>query len=131
MKIEFHTKGVILTSKQKSGMQKKLLKTKKFIPDEPITVDVILQDESSPEKGGIDQAVQISATFGKEKIFIEETDDRLMRAFAFALKRFERKLQHFHKKRIDENKKPGGLRFEKVLGIIKRKNKIKVDEEEE
>lgn len=131
MKIEFHTKGVILTSKQKSGMQKKLLKAKKYIPDEPVTVDVVLKDESSAEKGGIDQKIEISATFGKEKIFIEETDDRMMRAFAFALQRFERKLQHFHAKRIDKNKKPGGLRFEKVLRIIKRKNRSAIENEEE
>jgi ribosomal subunit interface protein len=130
MKIEFHTKGVILTSKQKKAMEKKLLKTKKYIPDEPLMVDVILKDESSAEKGGIDQKVEINATFGKEKIFIEETDDRIMRAFAFALGRFDRKLQHFHKKKVDRNKKPGGLRFEKVLGIIKRKKRSSIENDE-
>lgn len=130
MKIEFHTKDVILTSKQKKLMEKKLLKTKKYIPDEPMMVDVILRDESSPEKGGFDQKIEINATFGKEKLFIEETDERLMRAFAFALQRFERKLQHFHKKRIDAHRKPGGLRFEKVLGALKIKGKkIDIDKE--
>jgi ribosomal subunit interface protein len=131
MKIEFHTNNVILTSKQKAEMEKKLFRTKKYIPDEPVMIDVILQDESSSEKGGIDQMVKLSATFGKERIYIEEVDERLMRAFAIALQRFERDLERFHEKRTDKNKKPGGLRWEKVLGIIRLKRNKKPDIENE
>lgn len=132
MKIEFHTNNIILASKQKAEMEKKLLRTKKYIPDEPVMVDVILQDESSSEKGGMDQMVKLSATFGKEKIYIEEVDERLMKAFAIALQRFERDLERFHEKRTDKNKKPGGLRWEKVLGIIRlKKNKKQNTDEDE
>lgn len=119
MKLEVHTDGVILTAKQKSQMEKKLSKTKKFIPDETLTIDLILKDESSAEKGGVDQKVEINATFGKEKIFISETDDRITRAFAFALKRFERQLSRYHKKKIDNVKKTS--RFDKIWKIVRRK----------
>ena len=94
-------------------------------------IDVILQDESSSEKGGMDQMVKLIATFGKEKIYIEEVDERLMKAFAIALQRFERDLERFHERRTDRSKKPGGLRWEKVLGIIKLKKNKKIDVEEE
>ena len=132
MKIEFHTNNVILTSKQKAEMEKKILRTKKYIPDEPVMIDVILQDESSSEKGGMDQMVKLIATFGKEKIYIEEVDERLMKAFAIALQRFERDLERFHERRTDRSKKPGGLRWEKVLGIIrfKKNKKQNIDEDE-
>ena len=124
MKINMHVDGVIITAKQKTLMERKLLKLKKYIPDEPVVLDLLLRDESSSEKGGIDQKVEINVTFGKEKIFISETDDRMMRAFAFALKRFERQLSRFHEKRISKTQHGGGGRFEKLWGII-RKPKIK------
>jgi ribosomal subunit interface protein len=119
MKIEIHTDGVILTAKQKAGMEKKLSRMKKFIPDEPLTIDLILKDETSAEKGGIDQKVEINATFGKEKIFVSEVDDRLMRAFVLALKRFERQITRYHRKRIDQIQKTG--RLDKIWKIVRRK----------
>ncbi len=123
MKLEVHTDGVILTAKQRALMEKKLLKLKKYIPDEPLIVDLLLKDESSSEKGGVDQKVEINAVFGKERIFIAETDDRLMRAFAFAHKRFERQLSRFHDKRISKTQHGGGGRIEKLWGIVKRKKR--------
>ena len=54
-----------------------------------------------------------------------------MKAFAIALQRFERDLERFHERRTDRSKKPGGLRWEKVLGIIKLKKNKKIDVEEE
>jgi ribosomal subunit interface protein len=131
MKIEFHTNNVALTSGQREEMEKKLLKTKKFIPDEPVMIDVILQDETSSKKGGVDQMVKLIATFGKEKIYIEEVDERLMKAFGVALERFERDVKRYHEKRTYNNRKTGGLRWEKVLGAFKiRKNK-KIDTTDE
>lgn len=121
MKIEVHADGVIITSKQKAGMEKKLKKMKKYIPDEPLTIDLTLRDETSSEKGGIDQKVEINATFGKEKIFVSETDDRLMRAYALALNRFERQLSRLHRRRISKTQHGGGGRFEKLWGVIKRR----------
>jgi len=127
MKVNIHVDGVIITSKQKTLMEKKLLKMKRYVADQPLVVDLLLKDESSAEKGGIDQKVDISATFGKEKVFVTETDDRMMRAFAFAIKRFERQLSRFHEKKVSMTQGGGGGRFEKLWGIIKkpklRKNK--------
>lgn len=124
MKVKIHVDGVILTSKQNKLMEKKLMKMKRYIPDETLSIDLFLRDESSAERGGIDQKVEINAVFGKEKIFITETDDRMMRAFAFAMKRFERQLSRFHEKRISKNQRSGGARLEKLWGII-RKTKIR------
>lgn len=125
MKINIHVDGVIITSKQKTLMERKLQKMKRYVADQPMAVDLVLKDESSAEKGGIDQKVEISATFGKEKIFVSEIDDRMMRAFAFALKRFERLLSRFHEKKVSQNQNGGGGRFEKLWGVIK-KSKIKI-----
>ena len=124
MKVKIHIDGVIITSKQNKLMEKKLMKMKRYLPDETLNIDLFLKDESSAERGGIDQKVEISATFGKEKIFISETDDRMMRAFAFAMKRFERQLVRFHDKRVSKSQSSGGARFEKLWGII-RKTKIR------
>ena len=124
MKVKIHIDGVIITSKQNKLMEKKLMKMKRYLPDDTLNIDLFLKDESSAEKGGIDQKVEISATFGKEKIFISETDDRMMRAFAFAMKRFERQLVRIHDKRISKSQSSGGARFEKLWGII-RKTKIR------
>ena len=125
MKINIHVDGVIITSKQKTLMERKLQKMKRYVSDEPMAIDLILKDESSAEKGGVDQKVEISATFGKEKIFITETDDRMLRAFAFASKRFERQLSRFHEKRVSQNQNGGGGRLEKLWGVIK-KSKIRI-----
>jgi ribosome-associated translation inhibitor RaiA len=64
----------------------------------------------------MDQTVHLSAVFGKEKVFVEETDDRLMRAFAFALKSFERKLSRLHRRKVDKAK--SGDRTFKVSNLI-------------
>lgn len=101
MKVEFHIKDIVITAKQKSLIEKKLLKLKRYIKDEPLIIDVYLNDETSAEKGGVDQSVELSAVLGSGKIFVKEIDDRLMRAFAFCYKKFERKLQEVHRKRID------------------------------
>ena len=72
-----------------------------------------------------DQKVQLNVTFGKEKVFVEESDNRLMRAFAYAAKRLEKNLRSWHKKQIEGDQAIGGGRFEKVFGIILRRGKKK------
>ncbi|MFA6963373.1 MAG: HPF/RaiA family ribosome-associated protein [Patescibacteria group bacterium] len=114
MKVEFHIKEIVITAKQKSLIEKKILKLKRYIKDEPLVVDVYLRDETSAEKGGVDQSVELSATFGTEKMFVKEIDDRLMRAFAFAYKKLERNLQEFHRKRVDFSQGKEG-RINKLL----------------
>lgn len=119
MKIEFHIKNIVISAKQKALMEKKLHRLKRYVKDEPMTVDVYLKDETSPEKGGIDQAVEISATFAKEKFFVREVDDRMLRAFAIAHKSIERNLSRFHKKRIDESHKGTEGYVTKALRALK------------
>lgn len=103
MKIEFHIKDVVITAKQKALFERKLLKLKKYCKDEPVTIDIYLRDESSLEKGGIDQEVEISSVIFGEKIFAHVTDDRLLRAFARAHKAFERQVSQIHKRKIEKS----------------------------
>jgi len=121
MKVEFHIKDIAITAKQKSLIEKKLLRLKRYIKDEPLLIDCYLRDETSPEKGGTDQAVELSAVINKEKIYIREVDDRLMRAFAFAFKQFERQMQRFHKKRIDKSHAGTDNYIDKALKALRFK----------
>jgi ribosomal subunit interface protein len=121
MKVEFHIKDIVITASQKSLIEKKMMKLKRYSKNEPMTVDIYLRDETSPEKGGIDQAVELSATFGHEKLFVREIDNRLMRAFAFAYKSLERQMQRFHKKQIDKEHEGS----EKAVSRLFRALKIK------
>lgn len=123
MNIEFHIKNIIITSKQKALLEKKIAKVKKYLAhEEPVTIDVYLMDETSSEKGGVDQTVHLSAVMGKEKVYVEETDDRLMRAFAYAFKSFERKLSRLHRRKIDKNESGDkSFKMSELLGIFKRK----------
>ena len=118
MKVIIHTDDVILTAKQKAMMEKKLMKMKRYSPEEPMTVDLTLKDDSGTEKGGVDQKIHISAIIGKEKIFVEELDDRIMRAFAIAAKKFERQLSTIHKKNVEKSHKGG--RLDKIWRIIRK-----------
>jgi ribosomal subunit interface protein len=120
VKINFHAKGVIVTAKQKALMEKKIANLRKYLKDiNPVTVDLSLIDESSPERGGIDQAVHITVILPEEKIFIEEVDDRIMRAFGFALKTLERRLSRRHKKNIDKVKRRRNP-FKDIFGAFGR-----------
>jgi len=119
VKINVKTKGVIITSKQKAQLEKQILKLKKYLKDvSPVTVDVMLMDESGPDKGGVDQAVHINAVLPKQTIFIEETDNRIMRAFTTAYKRFERKLKQLHEAKVDGNTRAG--RFTGIIDAFGR-----------
>ena len=53
MKVNIKTKDVIITAKQKSMIEKKLMKMKKYLTQfEPVNIDVILLDQTGTEKGG-------------------------------------------------------------------------------
>jgi ribosome-associated translation inhibitor RaiA len=121
MKIEFHIKDVVLTAKQKAIIEKKLLKLKRYTNGDESIIDIYLRDESSPEKGGIDQTIELSTIFLGDKIFIERKDDRLMRGFANAYKAFEDEIVKRHKKKIDQNREAGPDRFGKLLKALKIK----------
>lgn len=110
-----HAKGVIVTSKQKSLIERKILQLRKYVRDfSPVDVTVSLIDESGPEKGGIDQAVHIRVVLPKEEIFIKEVDDRLMRAFGYAFKSLERRLRRYGNIRRDKENREGS----RIKGII-------------
>lgn len=121
MKVEFHIKDIIISNKQKDLIEQKIKKLKRYIKDEPLLIDVYLTDETSLEKGGVDQSVELSTVVSNEKIFIKEIDNRLMRAFAKAYKAFERNLSEFHRKRIDKTRKVDESSFNKVLRALKLK----------
>jgi len=96
MKVLIKTKGVVLTSKQKSQIERQIMRLKRFLRDvSPVNVEVSFIDQSGPNKGGVDQAVNIKAVLPKETIFIEEIDDRAMRAYQYAYRTFERKLRRY------------------------------------
>lgn len=121
MKIEFHMKDIVITSKQKSLIEKKLLKLKKYDKNNPMIVDVYLRDETGLNKNSVDQAVELSTMYNNEKVFIREVDDSLMRAFAFALKSFERNLRRYHKKAIDRSHEGSESYLRKALKTLKIK----------
>lgn len=109
MKVSIKTKGVVLTSKQKSQIEKNVLRLKRFVSHiEPVTVEIGFSDESGPTRGGVDQAVRINAILPKETIFIEEIDDRALRAFQYAYKILERKLRRYSEKKRDDERKGAG-----------------------
>lgn len=121
MKIEFHTKDVLFTSKQKAQFEKKIAKLKKYIKDETTKIDVFFKDESGAEKGGVDQAVEISTVLHGQKVFVREVDDRLNRAFAYAFKSFERQIGRIHGKLVEKPRKVSREYFDKALKVLRLK----------
>lgn len=118
MKVNLQTKGVVITSKQKSGIEKKLLRLKRYTKEwSPVTCDVKFIDETGPEKGGVDQTVQINMILPKEKIFIKETDDRIMRAFSYAYHILERKLRRYNQKFTSDRRREGS-RLKSVINVV-------------
>lgn len=124
MKVSVKTKGVVLTSKQKSQIEKQLARLKKFISHiEPVTIEVTFLDLSGPTKGGVDQAVHLNVVLPKETIFIEEVDDRALRAFQFAYKTLERRLRRFADK-LNADKRRQQSRFKAVVNVVGGAGKV-------
>ncbi|MEI8143066.1 MAG: HPF/RaiA family ribosome-associated protein [Candidatus Berkelbacteria bacterium] len=121
MKIAFHIKDIIIGKKQKDLIEKKLRGLKKYVPGEPVNVDIYLKDETSLEKGGVDQAVEIAVTFGKEKLFVREVDDKMLRAFAYAHKSIERQLVRDHNKKVEKTRKRGSWKIWETFGSWSKK----------
>lgn len=118
MKINFHTKGIIITAKQKSQMERKLQKLNRYVKDvRPVVCDITLADESGPEKSGIDQCVKINFLLPKEKFHVEEVDDRIVRAFGFAYSALERRLRRYSKKRTDLERRDRS-RIKDIIGSV-------------
>jgi len=118
MRVNIQTKGVIITAKQKSAMEKKLLRLKRYTKEwSPVNCEVKLIDETGPEKGGIDQTVSLNVILPKETIFIKETDDRVMRAFGFVYQILERKLRRYNQK-FTSDKRREASRFKAVINVV-------------
>ncbi len=118
MKVNFKIKDVIINTKQKRLMERKLLTLRKFVKNwSPVNVDVTLTDESGPDKNGIDQAVHINVILPKEKIYIEEVDDNMMRAFNFATKTLERRFRRYNKKHINNSRREAS-RFKSITHVV-------------
>ncbi|HOX41154.1 MAG TPA: HPF/RaiA family ribosome-associated protein [bacterium] len=115
MQIQFRAKDVVLTDKNRSYIERRIRKLKHYIHDEPVMVDVYLTDESSKEKGGDDQSVEIAAMIKGKKLFVHETDPEIMVAFAKAYEGFDRKIKEIHARRIDRSQKPRDGRIERLL----------------
>lgn len=119
MKIEFHIREVSLTSSQRVLIEKKLKSLKRYIKDEPLVLDIYLIDESSPKKGGLDKAVELSAVFRDKKVFVREIDDEIMSAFAFAFSAFQRQIQRFHRKVINKSHEGTERELAKILKALR------------
>jgi ribosomal subunit interface protein len=124
MKILVKTKEVVLTAKQKSHIERQIAKVKKYINGfEPVTIEVTFVDLSGPNKGGIDQAVHINAVLPKETIFVEEVDDRALRAFQLAYRTFERRLRRYSDKNI-KNKRRQQSKLKSVVNVVGGAGKV-------
>lgn len=118
MKINIQTKGVIITAKQKSVIEKKLMRLKRYVKEwSPVVCDIKLLDQTGENKGGVDQAIHIKVNLPKETIFIEEVDDRMMRAFGFAYKILERKLKRYSQKYTYDRRRQGS-KFKAVANVV-------------
>jgi len=118
MKVNIQTKGIIITAKQKSVMERKLLRLKRYVKEwSPVNCDLKLIDETGENKGGVDQSVHINVLLPRETIFIKETDDRIMRAFQFAYKILERKLRRYNQKYTLDRRREAS-RFKSVINVV-------------
>lgn len=118
MNVSVKTKGVVLTAKQKSQIEKQIHKLKKFLNHiDPVTIEVSFIDQSGPNKGGKDQAVHINVNLPKENVFIEEVSDRALRSFQIAYKNLERRLRKYGEKNVD-NKRRANSKFKAVVNVV-------------
>ncbi|MCX6810581.1 MAG: HPF/RaiA family ribosome-associated protein [Candidatus Berkelbacteria bacterium] len=118
MQIKVVTRDVIITARQKSDIEKKIGRLKKYLKHEsPVAVEVHLIDDSGPNKNGVTQSVKIDVTSEHYNIHVEEKRNNIMKAFALALGAVDRQVRDQHKKEIDSTR-TGTNRLEKVYGFL-------------
>ena len=118
MQINVVTKDVIITARQKSDIEKKISRLKKYLKHEnPVTVDVHLIDDAGQNKTGVTQSVKIDVVSEHYNIHVEEKKSNIMKAFANALGSVDRQIRDQHKKEIDSTR-TGTNRLEKVYGFL-------------
>ncbi|MEI6498563.1 MAG: hypothetical protein WCO23_01245 [bacterium] len=102
MKINFHIADDNITEKDKTLIEQKLQKLKRFVKAEPLTFDLYITDEADKSNDrGIDKSVRLAAQFNSEQFFVENIDQESMRAFAFCYKKMEIALERYHEKAVD------------------------------
>jgi ribosomal subunit interface protein len=118
MKININVQDIIINSKQKKLMERRLLGMRKFLKNvEPANIELTLMSETGANKNGVNQAVHIRATLPKEEIFVEEVDDNMMRAFNYAAKNLERKIRRYHRLSVEHRPKESS-RFKKIFDAV-------------
>lgn len=118
MQINVVTKDVIITARQKSDIERKISRLKKYLKHEsPVNVEVHLVDDSGPNKTGVTQSVKIDVASEHYNIHVEEKKNNIMKAFANALRSVDRQVRDQHKKEI-ESTRTGANRLEKVYGFL-------------
>lgn len=117
MQINVSTRDVIITARQKRYIEKKVNRLNKYLRHEsPVTVNVVLIDDSGPNKSGVTQTVKIDVTSAHYQTHVEEKKNNVMKAFARAMSSAERQVRDKHKQKIQKSRRGG--RFDKVFGIL-------------
>ena len=117
MDISISTRGVIVTARQKSYIEKRILKFNKYLKHlSPVKAAVQLIDDSGPNKTGVTQTVKIDLDAPGYELHVEEKKNNLMKAFAKAVNATERQVRDQHKQKIEKRRR--GVSFDKVVNIF-------------
>lgn len=116
MDISISTRGVIVTARQKSYIEKRILKFNKYLKHlSPVKAAVQLIDDSGPNKTGVTQTVKIDLDAPGYELHVEEKKNNLMKAFANAVSAAERQVRDQHKQKIEKRR---GVSFDSVVNIF-------------
>jgi len=116
MDISISTRGVIVTARQKSYIEKRIQKFNKYLKHlSPVRVAVKLIDDSGPNKTGVTQTVKIDLDAPGYELHVEEKKNNLMKAFANAVNATERQVRDQHKQKIEKRR---GMSFDNVINIF-------------
>ncbi|HPL01683.1 MAG: ribosome-associated translation inhibitor RaiA [Patescibacteria group bacterium] len=117
MDISISTRGVIVTARQKSYIEKRILKFNKYLKHlSPVKAAVQLIDDSGPNKTGVTQTVKIDLDAPGYELHVEEKKNNLMKAFANAVSAAERQVRDQHKQKIEKRRR--GVSFDSVVNIF-------------
>ena len=117
MDISISTRGVIVTARQKSYIEKRILKFNKYLKHlSPVKAAVQLIDDSGPNKTGVTQTVKIDLDAPGYELHVEEKKSNLMKAFANAVSAAERQVRDQHKQKIEKRRR--GVSFDSVVNIF-------------
>jgi len=117
MDVSISTRGVIVTARQKSYIEKRILKFNKYLKHlSPVKAAVQLIDDSGPNKTGVTQTVKIDLDAPGYELHVEEKKNNLMKAFANAVSAAERQVRDQHKQKIEKRRR--GVSFDSVVNIF-------------